>query len=203
MAETATRTAPERGAKRRSVRGNKPQWIKSDIELGLDPDLFGPTAFAARPVGDITGNYETQEFELDEDRARFVHFTQPNQNLPSKRLYTVKAMKPNGTLTQLPFEPQINNSAAGDQSDAIGLRRYERKGYKIFVDWESLQPLYCAAFGCFARSLGSTAEYTGNFPHFCGQAHAQLTLPNMYRDAGRVNDGLMAQGATTSRVWGS
>lgn len=199
MAETATRTA----SRKRSVGKRKNEWIKSDIEIGLDPDLFGPTAFAAKPVGEITGSYETQEFELDEDKARFVHFRHPGGNLPAKRLYTVKAMQPNGTLVQLPFEDQINNTAGSDRSDAIGLRRYERKGYRIFMDWNTLQPLYCAAYGCFAAALGINEEYAGQYRHFCGQAHAQLTLPNQFSEAGAVMEGLMSQGATTSRVWGS
>lgn len=195
MAETATRTAN----KRRSVgKGTAGKWIKSDIEITLDPEGFGPTAFAARPVGETTGSYDTQEFELDEDRAKFVHFMQPGQNLPKKRLYTVKAMKPNGALIQLPFEPQISNTAGGDREDAIGLRRYQRKGFEVFYNFETSTPLFCAAWGCFAQSQGS-----GLYKDFCTSGHARVTLPNAFDDAGEVLQGLLSQGATTSRVWGA
>jgi hypothetical protein len=199
--ETTVKTVskPRVSTKPRKRQGSEDKWIKSDIEIGLDPEDFGPAAFAARPVGDITGSYETQEFELDEDKALYVHFTQPNQNLPKKRLFTVKAMKPNGVLTQLPFEDQIQNTAGGDTGDAIGLRRYQRKGYVIFWDFEKAQPLYCGAWGCYAQALNDGGAYR----QFCGPAHAQVTLPNLYDSAGAVSQGLMAQGATTSRIWGS
>lgn len=163
------------------------------VPEGLDPDNFGPTAFAAIPVGRITGSMDTQEFTLDAAKVDFLHFQAPGQNLPKKRLYTIKALKPNGELVQLPFEPQIQNNAGGDPEDAIGLRRYARKGYLLLMDMISMQPVYCAAWGCWARADGRTG--------FCSDKHAKHTLPNKYKDAGAIVGGLMDQGVTTSRTW--
>lgn len=161
----------------------------------LDPGNFGPTAFAAKPVGEITGQQDTQQFVLDPEKVKFLHFQNPGQNLPKKRLYTIKAFKPEGGLVQLPFEPQIQNNAGGDPEDAIGLRRYARKGYLLLMDPITLQPVYCAAWGCWAQADGKTG--------FCSVRHAAHTLPNMYKDAGEIVSGLMSQGVTTSRTWQS
>lgn len=169
--------------------------IESNIPVpaGLDPDEFGPSAFAAVMVGKITGSKETQEYYLDEAKATKLHFAKPGANLPKKRLYTIKAFNRNGTLIQLPFEPQIQNNAGGDPQDAIGLRRYERKGYFLLIDWQTMQPVYCAAWDCWAQADGRTG--------FCSERHAQHTLPNKYKDAGEIVSGLMSQGVTTSRTW--
>lgn len=167
----------------------------SDIDVPdeLDTEEFGPSALSAVVVGKITGSKETQEYRLDESKATKLHFTKPGANLPKKRLYTIKAFTRNGTLIQLPFEPQIQNNAGGDPQDAIGLRRYQRKGHVLLIDWQSMQPVYCAAWDCWAQADGRTG--------FCSERHAQHTLPNKYKDAGAIVAGLMEQGVTTSRTW--
>ncbi len=38
---------------------------------------------------------------------------------------------------------------------------------------------------------------------FCAMRHAEHTLPNKYKNAGEISQGLMESGVTTSRVWGS
>lgn len=165
----------------------------SQYAPNLDPDNFGPQAFAAIMYGERTGTSHTQQFTLDPDRATYLCFTAPNQNLPKKRLYTVKAFHRDGRLVQLPFEMQINNTAGGDLTDAIGIRRYERKGMSILIDWSTLQPIYCAAWGCMAKADGVTG--------FCGQRHAEHTMPNRFKDAGAIAKGVFGENATTSRIW--
>jgi hypothetical protein len=159
----------------------------------LNPDEFGPCAFAAVIVPPITGDYETQAFSLDGDKVQYLHFTPPGANLPKKRLYTVKAFHRDGRLVQLGFEPQIQNNAGGDPEDAIGLRRYQRKGMILLFDFTTMQPVYCAAWGCWAQADGVTG--------FCSTKHAQHTLPNRFKEAGAMLQGLFDQGVTTSRVW--
>lgn len=170
-------------------------YMSSDIPVPekLNIDNFGPTALSAILVGRITGSRETQEFILDEAKATKLQFHKPGQNLPKKRLYTIKAFNKGGVLIQLPFEPQVQNNAGGDPGDAIGLRRYERKGHMLLIDWQTMQPVYCAAWDCWAQADGVTG--------FCSERHAKHTLPNRYKDAGAIVSGLLEQGVTTSRTW--
>ncbi len=125
-----------------------------------------------------------------------LHFQKPGRNLPKKRLYTIKAFHRDGRLVQLPFEPQIQNNAGGDAEDAIGLRRYERKGIHVLVNWSTLMPVYCASWGCFAQA-GQDGMYAG----FCSKKHAMHTLPNQYKNAGEITTGIFGENATTSRTW--
>jgi hypothetical protein len=162
---------------------NKPELTVSDISVDLDPDGFGPTAFSANLEGDIAGFVDQQEFSIDETRATKLHFTAPGQRLPKKTLYTVKAFHKDGRLVQLPFEEQIQNTAGGDPQDALGLRRYQNKGMVVLIDWDTLIPIYCAAWDCWAKATNSG---------FCSSAHQSYTLPN-------ANHGV--EGVTTSRVW--
>lgn len=175
--------------KARAATPNKSYPVPAEVS----PDEFGPAAFAAVLVPPITGDYETQAFTLDGDKVQYLHFTPSGANLPKKRLYTVKAFHRDGRLVQLPFEPQIQNSAGGDPEDAIGLRRYQRKGLILLFDFETLQPVYCAAWGCWAKADGVTG--------FCSQRHAHHTLPNKFAAAGEIMRGLFDQGVTTTRVW--
>lgn len=170
-------------------------FIASDIDVPteLDPDEFGPSAFSAVMQGKITGS-DTQEYSLDRLKATKLHFQRPGANLPKKRLYTIKAFNRSGVLIQLPFEPQVQNNAGGDPQDAIGLHRYQRKGHILLIDWQTFQPVYCAAWDCWAQADGVTG--------FCSERHAKHTLPNKYKDAGAIVAGLMEQGVTTSRTWG-
>ncbi len=166
---------------------------------GEDFELYGPAGFASFvPEGTDRAVHSTdQEFMIDEERVRVLHFQQPGRNLPKKRLYTVKAIHRDGRLVQLGFEAQIANNAGGDPEDAIGLHRYERKGMHILIDWTTLIPVYCAAWGCFAA-----AAQNGNFVGFCSQRHGQHTLPNQQSgDLGQAI-GMFSKDSTTSRTWG-
>ncbi|NIT76613.1 MAG: hypothetical protein GWO44_06775, partial [Thermoplasmata archaeon] len=90
--------------------------------------------------------------------------------------------------------------------DAIGLRRYQRKGMHIFIDWDTLQPIYCAAWGCFAAAVqragdGSLVPAVAEAPGFCTLRHATHTLPNKYKDSGEILGQMFGGNATTTRTW--
>lgn len=167
---------------------------------GEDFEHYGPMGFAAEiPEGTEIAPYASeQEYFLNEEKVRTLTFDRPGRNLPKKRLYNVKAIHKDGRLVQLGFEPQVQNNAGGDPEDAIGLRRYQRKGIHLLIDWDTLVPVYCAAWDCWAQAEGG-----GNYVGFCSLRHAQHTLPNQYKGSGEISRGLMDAGVTTSSVWGS
>lgn len=173
--------------------------IESDIPYPdeIKEEDFGPAAFGTSTEGlTITGNSDTQQFYVEEDKVKNLWFAKPGQNLPKKRLYTVKALHKDGTLVQLPSEPQIQNNAGGDPEDYIGLNRYSRKGIKLLVtDMASMAPLYCAAWDCWAR-----AEHNNDYPGFCSSRHAMHTLPNRFKGADKTL-GAFGKDSTTSRTW--
>lgn len=165
---------------------------------GEDFDSYGPQGMAARIPKDveIAAYSGDQEFVIVPEKVRNLMFSRPGQNLPKKRLYTIKAIHKDGRLVQLGFEQQIQNNAGGDPEDAIGLRRSQRKGLKILINFETLVPVYCAAWDCWAQ-----ATTDGPFIGFCSQRHGKHTLPNQYKDAGAIVGGIFGENATTSRTW--
>jgi hypothetical protein len=176
--------------------------IKSDIPYpkevhGENFEFYGPHGWAAEiPEGtDITAMSEDQEFVINPEKVDFLRFQKPGRNLPKKRLYNIKGLHKDGRLSQFPFEPQINNTAGGDPQDAIGLRRYQRKGIYLFIEWDTMRPVYCGAWNCFAQ-----AAQEGEFVGFCSMRHAQHTLPNRFKNAGGMMNAL-GRDVTTSRVW--
>ena len=165
---------------------------------GDDFENYGPQGFAAVFPEDVemqTFSAE-QEFIIDPERVRVLHFDKPGRNLPKKRLYNIKGIHADGRFVQLPFEDQIQNTAGGDPEDAIGLRRYQRKDIHLLFDWDTFTPIYCGAWGCWAK-----AEQDGGNAGFCTMRHAKHTLPNRYKDASAIQQGLFEQGVTTTRVW--
>jgi len=180
--------------------------VDSDIPYpedihGEDYEEYGPYGNAAVvPEGQEAVTYAAdKEFYLDEEKLKTLQFDEvKGRNLPKKRLYTIKALHKDGRLVQLGFEDQIQNNAGGDPEDAIGLRRYQRKGITLLFNFETFQPIYCAAWGCWAQS-----DSTGPWVGFCSQRHAQHTLPNRYKEAGAIMGALMESGVTTSRTWSS
>lgn len=177
----------------------QPSDIDYPVEVhGEDFLEYGPQGFASSiPEGVETAPYSIdQEFIIDPVKVEKLHFDRPGRNLPKKRLYNIKALHKDGRFVQLPFEAQVQNNAGGDPEDAIGLRRYERKGIKLFVDFQTLIPLFCAAWDCWAQ-----AEQSGPFVGFCSERHAKHTLPNQYKDASAITRGIFGEGATTSRTW--
>lgn len=205
-ANTARAEAEKKGVGVLRKRGDGPgsgTLLESDIEYpaevhGEDFEHYGPTGFGAViPEGvEIAAYAGDQEFVIVPEKVNTLKFQKPGRNLPKKRLYTIKAIHKNGTLVQLPFEAQTQNNAGGDPEDAIGLRRYQRKGIKVLIDFQTLVPVYCAAWDCWAR-----AAQEGPFVGFCTQRHAKHTLPNQYKDAGAIVSGIFGENATTSRTW--
>ena len=181
---------------RKMAQGRAAKFVESDVPYpaeahGEDFEEYGPMGYAAK-VGDydVAAYSFEQEFMLDEEMLKNLPFQAPGRPIPAKGLYTIKAIKPNGVLSQLPFEPQIQNTAGGEIEDAIGLRRYQRKGYLILMDFQTLQPVYCAAAECWAK-----AKPGG----FCTDAHRQITMPSESKES----KGMLEAGVTTSRIWGS
>lgn len=195
--------APSAVVRKRGESQGQGQLIDSDIPYpegihGEDFEFYGPAGFGATvPLDTEMAAYSVdQEFVIDPEKVKTLKFTAAGQNLPKKRLYNIKGIHQDGRIVQLPFELQIQNNAGGDPEDAIGLRRYQRKGIYILIDWTNLAPIYCAAWDCWAR-----ASNIGQFIGFCTERHARHTLPNQYKGAGEIVQGLLEQGATTSNTW--
>ena len=178
-----------------------PSDIPYPVDLhGDDFEQYSPSGFAATiPAGTaIAGFSGDQEFMIDPEKVKTLMFAKAGKNLPKKRLYTIKALHPDGRLVQLPFEAQLQNNAGGDPADAIGLRRYQRKGIRVLIDFNTLIPVYCAAWDCWAQAASG-----GAFVGFCSERHARHTLPNQYKNAGAIVSSIFGEGATTSRTWES
>lgn len=189
----------KRGGDSRSAEATVDSDIPYPVELhGEDFADYGPSGFAAViPVGTEIAPYtQDQEFMIDPARVMTLKFQEAGRNLPKKRLYNIKGIHKDGRLVQLPFELQIQNNAGGDPQDAIGLRRYQRKGIFVLIDWENLAPIYCAAWDCWARAANA-----GQFIGFCTERHARHTLPNRYKGAGEIVQGLLEAGVTTTNTW--
>lgn len=180
----------------------QPSDIPYPVEIhGDDFGDYGPMGAGAviPPDAEVAPYSSEQEFILDEERVTTLLFDKPGRNLPAKRLYNIKGIHRDGRLVQLPFEPQVQNNAGGDPEDAIGLRRYQRKGIHVLIDFTTLIPVYCGAWDCWAQAASG-----GSFAGFCSLRHAQHTLPNRYKgDDGGIAKGLMEAGVTTSQVWNS
>jgi len=69
------------------------------------------------------------------------------RKVPFKNMKTIKALQVDadgqltGNVVQLPWELTVNNGVAGDESDQIGLKKYERKGFVLLID-EAGEPIY-------------------------------------------------------------
>jgi len=182
------------GSRRKAVMTESDIPYPSNVH-GDDYEFYSPSGLASViPEGvDIADNSDDQEFMIDGDRIKNLAFDTPGRNLPKKRLYNIKAIHKDGRIVQLPFEAQIQNNAGGDEADAIGLRRYQRKGMYVLIDWDTLIPVYCASWDCWAQAVGGTA--------FCSERHGKHTMPNRYKDAQGVNAGVFGDNATTARTW--
>jgi hypothetical protein len=194
---------------KRTVRAGRRVKVEIDADMPwpeIDFEALYPTSYFA--VIDKQGeSLDDIEFHVDEDKLVGLAFAKPDLQIRSKSLYVVKGLQPDGRIIQIPFEDQINNTAAGDREDALGLRRYERRGITLFWDWASFLPIYCAHIDCWARAM--VPELGAKYPQhraaantgFCSLRHQARTLPNMFDEAGNVRQGLMSAGVTTSRLW--
>lgn len=195
-------------------RGSAREMYPSDLPnpVDYDSDLIGPSAYGAvvvksrRPDNPKKGLPQDEiEFYLDPVKVKYLQFQKPGLPLPKKKLYTVKAFKPNGALTQLPFERQHNNQAAGDMQDAIGLRRYQRKGFIVLMDFQTMLPVYCGAAECYARA--HVPEMDEMYPEharmantgFCSALHANHTSANRFNRDGSPRGTAFGDQATTTR----
>lgn len=170
----------------------------------LKAERLHPAAYAAVIDKKAERGDET-EFHLDPEKMKGLPFAPAGRPIPGKPLYTVKVVHTDGRLGQLPFEEQINNTAAGEREDAIGLHRYTRKLDKdgdptmyLLFDTNTLIPVYCPAWDCWAKAGGEATAY------FCCEEHARKTLPNRFGGKAAAHyAGALASGVTTSRVWGT
>lgn len=160
--------------------------VKGITLRNVDRDLheLPESAYAADVELDTDG--KATKVGLAEDR--FLPFAEPGGRVAAKRLYTVKAEKPDGAVVQIPLEPQINNNVAAPDM-FIGLQFYTRKGFNVFFDLETGEPAFCPTWDCWAEA--------GKFDGCCSQAHAEITMPA--DDSSRNTFG---GEATTSRTWG-
>jgi hypothetical protein len=166
----------------------------------MDIELFGPSSYFTEPIGPATDG-EGQEFAILMERLKGLTFDGiPGRALnKAKKLRVMKAIKPDGTIIQLPLEDQINNAVAGRPGDQIGLLTYTDKGYVLLQD-PNKYPYYCYAVDCWAAAMRKAIEK--KFPEhveatgtgFCSEAHLGHTMPN--RSAG-----MFGIDATTSRVY--
>jgi hypothetical protein len=185
--------------------GRQQKLYVSDLyEFPVEFDLDGvyPTSYLAQPVGPITGFVDTQEFTIIEERLKGLLFDQPARDLEKgQTLKTVKGLKLSGDLIQIPYEKQINNTAGGDYSDAIGVQRQRRKGTIVFYDFETGMPVYCFTNNCWAAAM--VPGLVEMFPEhldvigtgYCSRKHYQFSAPNEangYR-------GMFSGGATTTQ----
>lgn len=151
----------------------------------VDEELYELPSSAFGAVVEHDKDDRVLKVELPEER--FVPFNKPGARVGAKRLYTVKGMKADGTLIQIPLEDQINNNVASP-ADAVGLRGYVRRGIDVFYDFDTGEGAYCPTWDCWA-------EWNGKLDGFCTDAHREITK-------GAEGSGPFGQGATTSRNWG-
>ncbi len=168
----------------------------------LDIELFGPTAFFVDPVKDGDGRGETQMFEIMLERLKGLSFDgNPGRSLQKqKKLRVMKAIKPDGTIIQLPMEDQINNAVVGTPGAQIGLLPATQKGYHLLQDKDQY-PYFCYAIDCWAAAMRKNLKK--RFPQhmdavgtgFCTLRHADHILPN------RRGAGIFGEAATTARIY--
>lgn len=188
--------------------GAQAELTVSDLfEFPADFDLAGiaPTAYLAQPEGEITGNLETQKFSVVEERLKGLIFDVPGRALERGRTAkTVKMLMYDGRLIQIPFEAQINNTAAGSSEDAIGVRKYQRRGI-IFFDFSTGLPIYCFSRNCNAAAM--RPELSRQYPQhqavsgsgYCSREHFLFTEPSRARRWFNEGGGMFEGNVTTSQ----
>jgi hypothetical protein len=166
--------------------------VKADYEVQkqgvklppVDRELFElpSSAFEAEVEHDNDGNPKI--VELAEERK--IMFAQPGRPVRHDVLYTVKAVKPDGTIIQIPLEDQINNQIASPEN-VIGLQGAVRKGYLVLWDFGTNKGVFCPTKDCWAK-------WNDDISGFCSTDHRNITSPE-------GNVGGFGEGATTSRTW--
>ena len=151
-------------------------------DIDREDHEFPSSAYGAEVEHDEDGNPNKVTFP----EVRFLPFADAGKRLPVKKLFTVVAEKPNGVVTQLPLEDQINNNTAAPDM-YIGLQFYTRKGFNVFFDFETGEGAFCPTWDCWA-------EWDKKFNGYCSDLHKETTEQN--------DDGTFSGGVTTSRTWG-
>ena len=150
-------------------------------EVNREDYEFPSTAYGAKCKFDKDGNVTGVTLP----KERFLSFDKPGKRIDAKRLYTVKSEKANGAVVQLPLEGQINNNVASPDN-YIGIRKYQKRGFNIFFDFETGIGAFCPARDCWAA-------WNNSFGGFCTPAHKELTQPEQ-----RSGGSIFNQDATTS-----
>ena len=171
-----------------------------DEILALRPEEFGPTSFFVRAVT-IDDKGIPIDFTILEDKLKGLTFDRvvgrPLQK--KKRLKVMKALKPDGTLIQIPWERRINNASVGTDTAQIGLLTYTDKGFLLLQD-EQRYPYYCFSIDCWAAAMRTVllkaypAHEEAIGTGYCSMLHGDHTNPNK-------SAGIFGEGATTSQTW--
>jgi len=159
--------------------------VKGIVLRDVDRELYElpDSAFGA----EVEHDHDGKPIKVELAEKRFLPFAPAGARVEAKRLYTVKAEKTDGTVVQIPLEPQINNNIAAPDM-FIGLQFYTRKGYNVFFDLETGVSAHCPTWGCWAK-------WDPKYEGFCTEAHYQITVPTK-------SEGQFGQNTTTSRTWG-
>lgn len=137
--------------------------VLPDVDLERYPEPT--TAYGAK----VDLDEEGKVLSVKLPKERTLMFDKPGRRLETKRLVTIKAHHPNGSIQQLPLEGQINNQIASP-SDFVGLRGHLRKGYVVFFDFDRGVPAFCKTWGCYAEAQIETGG-------FCTPEHKNVTAP--------------------------
>lgn len=159
--------------------------VKGVVLREIDRERYPLPSSAYGATVTLDGDKHPVEVELPEER--FIPFHRPGKRVGAKRLYTVKGEKPDGTVTQIPLEGQINNNLAAPDM-FIGLQVYTRKGFDVFFDMETGEGAFCPTWDCWA-------EWNGDIGGFCSEVHQNITRPTKEAGAFEAN-------STTSNSWG-
>ena len=116
-------------------------------------------------------------------------FTEPRAERRVRALFTVKAFDKDGALVQVPLADQINNQVSSPES-MVGLRLYERKGYKLLWDFDRGKGAYCPAGDCWAK-------WNDSFAGFCSAEHKAIMSKK------DTPTGFEAGATTTHTAWRS
>jgi len=141
------------------------------------------SAYGAKVKHDKDGNATAVTLPKD----RVLKFAKPGGRVSGKRLYTIKAIKPDGAVIQIPLEPQINNNVASPEN-ALGAQFYSRKGYQVLLDIATGEVVFCPTADCWAASNPQHGK-------FCCEAHKALTAPEA------PDSGFSANATTSANTW--
>ena len=200
--EVPKKKGPIRTAKAAGNITEADYWLDTDLVLpaGLNEEVFGPASFFSEPVG-VPKRDQEQQYRIDLAKLGGITFdATPGRALrKEKRLKVMKAFNPGGSLVQLPLSKNINNAAAGRDSDRLGLLTYTDKGFLLCQDPQRY-PFYCYAIDCWAAAMRKVLSE--RYPEhidvigtgYCTKRHYDHTEPNR-------GPGLFGVGATTAAVY--